>query len=91
MADDEAPLLVGILAPHIFAEHPTQIQGLPFVFFFSCALANAPAGNVFLHFVQTIIGCEAPSFVFLDDVSCRQTTQKRCDTYKLPPHSGERF
>ena len=73
MVDDEAPLLTGIFAPGIFTEHPTQIHGLPFAFFFSCDLANSPAGNVFLHFVQTIIGCEAPSFVFADDVSYRQT------------------
>ena len=78
LADDEASLLAGVLAPRIFPEHPTQIHGLPFAFFFSCDLANSLAGNVFLHFVQTIIGCEAPSFVFADDVSCKLCASKLC-------------
>ena len=81
MADDEAPLLAGIFAPRIFAEHPTQMHGLPFLCFFTCDLANSPAGNVFLHFVQTIIGCDDPLLFFADDVCCIQTNQRGLVTH----------
>ena len=52
------------------------MHGLPFLLFFYCDLANSPAGNVFLHFVQTITVCEDPLLFFASDVSCIQTNKR---------------
>ena len=62
LADDVAALFVGASPPRSFTEHARQIHVLPFVLFLCCFLAKAPAGNVLLHFMQTIIFCDSASF-----------------------------